>query len=591
MRSILSIITLLALLLSACSGTDRNVLKKADDIIEENPDSALSLLHTIHRSRISSKDLPYYAMLITQAQVKTDITVDSDSLISIAYREYHDDWLGDKGIRSDFYLGEVFYNQERARDAMRHYLSAYEESKRLCNDYWRAKGAERIADLFFNAYNYPEAARYRKEAIEYFGKADRVTNQRYAVADLASDYINDSKYDEAILLLDSVYSKVARENTADSLLLEYIQRPRIDALVAMDRINELDSTDYRLLDKHINNSYNIETMILKSHILSNYDENIIFNNIDSVVLPGTSNEEHAQILFARYKIAKASGNTDLALALVDSLLYYQNTMAENIIKESVTAAERDFYSDMTVRNKRKADMYFICFITAFLAAFLIWRTYRLKNLANRAKIEAGVEAFIELKSHLDSVAREKSSLEEKIREKSCSIEKLTTGFSQSLIEYSKSIEALKKQIEVQTNDLRSKDIILETLFKEKWTTLNMLCNEYYEKGDLPNTRRYIIDSLEKELKKIGSKKGLAQIEAAVDDRFDGIIGLLKNQCPHLSEKDISMATLIIAGFTGKAISYLMGIKTGNYYVSKRRLIDRIAASDAPDKERFITKLT
>lgn len=45
-----------------------------------------------------------------------------------------------------------------------HYLTAYEESKCPNND--------------------PEAARYRKEAIEYFGKANRVTNQRYAVADL-----------------------------------------------------------------------------------------------------------------------------------------------------------------------------------------------------------------------------------------------------------------------------------------------------------------------------------------------------------------------------------------------------------------------
>lgn len=65
-----------------------------------------------------------------------------------------------------------------------HYLTAYEESKCPNNDYWLAKAAERIADLFFDAYNYPEAARYRKEAIEYFGKANRVTNQRYAVADL-----------------------------------------------------------------------------------------------------------------------------------------------------------------------------------------------------------------------------------------------------------------------------------------------------------------------------------------------------------------------------------------------------------------------
>ncbi|MDE6548636.1 MAG: hypothetical protein K2L22_06535, partial [Muribaculaceae bacterium] len=208
--------------------------------------------------------------------------------------------------------------------------------------------------------------------------------------------------------------------------------------------------------------------------------------------------------------------------------------------------------------------------------FIICRIYRIKYKAKRAQLEAGIEDFIELKAYSDRIAKEKSNLIE--------------GLSLTLIEKTTHIDLLQKHIDTQSNDLRSKDAILETLFREKWATLNMLCNEYYEKGDSPIMRRHIIDSLEKELKKIASKKGLAQIEAAVDERFDGIIGELKKQCPFLSEKDINMAVLIIAGFSGKAISYLMAIKTGNYYVSKRRLIDRIAASDATDKERFISKL-
>ncbi len=103
-------------------------------------------------------------------------------------------------------------------------------------------------------------------------------------------------------------------------------------------------------------------------------------------------------------------------------------------------------------------------------------------------------------------------------------------------------------------------------------------------------RRHIIDRIEKELKKIGSNKGLAQIEAAVDTRFNGIVALMRKECPQLSERDITMAKLIIAGLSVKAISYLMGIKTGNFYVSKRRLLDRISASEAPDKDIFIARL-
>ena len=119
----------------------------------------------------------------------------------------------------------------------------------------------------------------------------------------------------------------------------------------------------------------------------------------------------------------------------------------------------------------------------------------------------------------------------------------------------------------------------------------MLCDEYYERGESPNTRRHIIDRIEKELKKIGTKKGLSQIEAAVDIHFCGIIGLLRKECPQLSERDLTMATLIIAGLSTKAISYIIGIKTGNFYVSKRRLLERISDSDAAHKDIFIGKLS
>ena len=180
---------------------------------------------------------------MTQAQVKTDVPLDSDSLISIAYRKYDGDWWGDKGIRSNFYMGETFFNGDKPRDAMKYYLSAYEESKRLDNDYWRAKAAERIADLFFDAYNYEEAAKYHKEAIKFFEKSGRFLNQGYVTVDLAIDYTNDSKFKEAIFILDSLYNKTVIENSLDTLFLQYIRRCQIDALVYSGRINELDSFD------------------------------------------------------------------------------------------------------------------------------------------------------------------------------------------------------------------------------------------------------------------------------------------------------------------------------------------------------------
>lgn len=224
MRYRITIIALLTLLLCGCTGGNRRMLNQADAIMEQDADSALRILEEIDPNRLSKGDLPYFALLMTQAQVKTDIPLDSDSLISIAYQKYAGDWWGDKGIRSNFYMGEIFFNRDKPRDAIKFYLSAYEESKRRDNHYWRAKSAERIADLFFDAYNYDEAAKYRMEAIEYFGKSNKITNQRYALADLAAIYGNDHKPDLAIHILDSLINECHKSSVIDEHLIVYILR-------------------------------------------------------------------------------------------------------------------------------------------------------------------------------------------------------------------------------------------------------------------------------------------------------------------------------------------------------------------------------
>lgn len=643
------IIITFSFLLVGCSGDNHSKLQHVDAIMEENADSALNILKRINRSTISDKDLPYYALLMTQALVKTNVPVDSDSLISIAYSKYNDDWWGDKGIRSNYYIGEVYFNQEKSRQAMTHYLNALEEAKRQDNYYWRAKAADRIADIFFNAYNYEMAAKYRMAAIEYFGESGKLTNQRYAIADLAIDYINNSRYDEARILLDSIYNKAIIDSPNDTLLLQYLRSPRIDILIATDRINEIDSIDLYLLDKTNYDSSLIEAEIIKNQISKKLSDEVVLNQFGNIPSNSFSDDDIVRMLYSRFEQAKSNRNTQLATEIADSLLYYQNLIAENIIKESANGAQRDFYLEMSDKDKRKSQFFFICFLAAFLGAIAIWWIYRLRNRARAVELEVAIESFAELNVKSQKLSIEKSNLETIVKEKCNSIEDLKIILTNKSLEvkllekeilefrinknelendviakdnrletltnslYEKtrvvdslnneirnlqtelndqklSIELLEKNLFDQSNDLKNKEIILETLFKEKWTTLNTLCREYYEKGDSPNMRKHIIDSMEKELKKIGSTTGLAQIEATVDSHFGGIIRLLRSECHNLSEKDITLAKLYIAGLSVKAICYLMQIKTGNFYVSKRRLIERILATEAADKELFLEKL-
>lgn len=560
--------------------------------------------------------------------------VDSDSLISIAYRKYADDWRGDKGIRSSFYMGEVFFNREKERDAMRHYLTAYEESKRLGNDYWRAKSAERIADLFFNAYNYGEAAKYRKEAIYFFRKSNRYSNMRYAMADLATDYLNDSKTDEAVMLLDSVYAIVERENPSCSTLMDYIRRMRIGAMISVGRTNELKDEDRMFLEESMSNDDGIDSKILKiQNVYTDNSHKLDEKALRKLLQSSEKAEDKVRVLYVCYRQLKKLETNSLERELIDSLIYIQSSVAENIIKESALGAERDFYLNLAVKKQQESRLHLSITLFAILLAGIIAAIFslfiHLRNLAHKSELEAKVESILNLKAYSDKIAAEKialsleisegsdalASLKQKIEEQESIIRRLGQDASdrRQLIENMEKeredtnlrlevlndrikqesdqhvmhIKALQKEFE-NKND--SRNVIIESLFKTRWSTLNRLCEDYFEKGSLRKFQQLLIKDIEAEVRNIGSEEGLLQIEEEVDRYMDGIVTKLRAEYTNLKEKDFILCSLIFAGFSVKAICFILNITTNNYYVREKRLIQKINDTDALHKEFFLHKL-
>ncbi len=138
------------------------------------------------------------------------------------------------------------------------------------------------------------------------------------------------------------------------------------------------------------------------------------------------------------------------------------------------------------------------------------------------------------------------------------------------------------------NRQMSEDI--SKLFKKQWGTLNMLCNEYFEKGENASLKATILTEVEKEIKRISGRDGLKSIEDALDRHFDGIISKLKQQLPGFDKKDIAFLTFSYAGFSPRAICLFTGFTIKYYYKKRAVLKDKILASDAPDKQLFVDLL-
>ena len=184
MPRIISILSALLLLLAACSGGEGSrALLRAETIMEQHPDSALAILDSINPSALTSDaSRAKYALLLTQAQMKNNDFPKSDSLINTAVAFFEGKDNADE-MKSLFYQGNVrFYNSEYS-DAIIPSLRAHELAIKLNDDYWRAKTAEQIADIY--ASTYYDDYEYRQEAIDYYEKVGRIDNHRYAICDMA----------------------------------------------------------------------------------------------------------------------------------------------------------------------------------------------------------------------------------------------------------------------------------------------------------------------------------------------------------------------------------------------------------------------
>ena len=100
-------------------------LHRAEALMNENPDSAWTVLNTVSPDEMGqNRTRALYALLYTQAQDKTYQDETNDSLISVAVDDYRDtDDIRHKFL-SFYYKGRVYTNAKDYLNAMTCYMEA-----------------------------------------------------------------------------------------------------------------------------------------------------------------------------------------------------------------------------------------------------------------------------------------------------------------------------------------------------------------------------------------------------------------------------------------------------------------------------------
>ena len=203
-----AVLTCCAVLSCADDSAVMEELDWAEAVMEEHPDSALALLDTLDRSRLTTREArARHALLYSQALDKNYIELTTDSIIRPAAQYYARHGSPNDRLKAQYYLGCIFRNASDWEQAIEHFVNAEEYVDRATD--WQAVGRLYSAKraIYFDIYDFEKSYRDALLSAEYYGKSGDVPLMVKALINAANCAYFLHNYETADSLLHEVKAK------------------------------------------------------------------------------------------------------------------------------------------------------------------------------------------------------------------------------------------------------------------------------------------------------------------------------------------------------------------------------------------------
>lgn len=215
MKYIPELIYLLTITLSlSCTGhrkTD-NILTRAEEIIDSNPDSTLMLLKSIgdEADNLSQNKRMRYMLLQTQAMNKTDIPLDTMTGVKEMAEYFNRHGNANEKMKAYYMLGSVYRDRGNAPAALTQYriaVSVADTTAADCDFKTLSRIYGQIATLFDNLLTPELSHKAELKAVEYAEKANDTIAAIIFYEHLGSTFRMQKKYDSVLYIANNVYKK------------------------------------------------------------------------------------------------------------------------------------------------------------------------------------------------------------------------------------------------------------------------------------------------------------------------------------------------------------------------------------------------
>lgn len=550
MKNILFFLLIIALY--SCKSNYEGQLNIAEQIMNEKPDSAMSILDRININDIAnSKDKAKYALLYSMSLSKNYIFSENDSIIQIARNYYKRNRRSRYYCLSEFYYGEILQNRGENTNALIKFLSIIDAAEELEDHYFLGLLYSGICSLYTTQCDFENTLKYARLAYLNYNKADKPRHACFALVDMSDIYFDMQKYDSTLFFLKKAMN--ISHSTNDSAAIHIIKKDVAKTYIAVEKPQEAINVLWSLKKLlKLDWDYQELTYMCRAHRqLGNYDSAKYYLKEAESVTPDRPKAK----AFVKGAAARLHIKTGEAEKAAEEFKYYahiQDSLVRIALQHSYANQHRDFVDrENSIKNEKLKSLRII-FI---LSAIVVISVFTIIALIIRSKL-----------------------LKHKRKE----------------LEYMQTIEEInivnRQGIEKLNDKYESQFVELRQMLKSRFKIIEELAFTYYERSGTQEQRaiyKKVMDLLNDYSNNPATKQ---EVEEVLNACYNNIIERIKQDMPGLKQKDTDLLIYILAGFSTRAISVLLDETPQNVAVKKYRLKQKMSLIESVDKDYYINLL-
>ena len=553
-RSVLFLLPLLVIVSCTQYRGQERIMDQALSLMDEAPDSALSLMQGMDPSLLRGRrQHARHALLYTMAQDKDYVVETDDSLAQLARAYYRGHGSKADRLKSLYYLGVVHHNAGLYSEAAAEFREAESLALRLEDNhhlgliYWHLEG------IYSSNYDHVRALEYAQKALAAYQAAGESLAVEYSWLDLANDYAVNGRWKEAIPILDSLMKR----NEEHDALYSYAARDLANIIVTQSLPDINKALEYYEIVNNLGaiilsaREIGYIALLMERKGLSQSANDYLSIAKSFLKTPADSAVWHN----TRQGVFDIRGETDSAYNSLAQAVKIQNRVVTSQLEQSISHSMETYFQDSLAlereRTRFRRSVYAIIGILLLGLLFVLAETLRHRN--------------------------------------------------RQILQDMATIQEVSEDLQRQRDRNMESSRIMDRFVGDKIESLQALSRAYFSWDDREmhhwdtkkgmDTREEVIARFRRQLGALrASPDFIVTLEESLNVREDRIMREARNLMGNQKDREYSLLVLLLSGFSVKSVSFLLQMSEPAVRMQKTRFKQFFASRQGKTAERIVQKL-